>query len=142
MSATGKKSEAAVDNFVRYVNEAGLEPKFPDDVPEELRTSEAAYGTFHWKIVPSANNPWVTDLVQRLPQVLPTPYLYLISRYRFCAFEVGPVMFFANSVHSIWNDLSTSVFRDKGLFPTLHKNGYLEFGKRSGGWYVPICFSM
>ncbi len=36
--------DALVDEFVRYLNQAGFEPGFSDSVPEELRTSEAEPG--------------------------------------------------------------------------------------------------
>jgi hypothetical protein len=49
-------------------------------------------------------------------------------------------MFFANSGHDLFYELSRNAFKDPGLFPTLHKYGYLEFGKPFGGNYDPICF--
>jgi hypothetical protein len=137
-----RSAESLVDEFVAYVNSSGLEPKFPNELPEELRGGKTDYGMFEWQIRLSADNPWIPPFLQRLPQVLPAPFLSLIERYRFVEFEVGPIMFFANTGQALFNELATSVFRDKGLFPVLHRNGYLEFGKRSGGWYDPMCFDM
>ena len=37
-------------------------------------------------------------------------------------------MFFANSGYALFYELKDRVFKDKGLFPTLHKNGFLQFG--------------
>jgi hypothetical protein len=92
MSTRGRSSDELVDEFVRYLNGAGFEPKFPDEVPEELRTRETDYGAFCWQIRPALSNPWVEEVAKRLPQVLPRPYRSLIERYRYCNFEVGPLM--------------------------------------------------
>jgi len=142
LSKSAKDVDALVDEFVRYLNQAGFQPRFPDDVPEELRTSEASYGMFHWGIRPASSNPWVDELANKLPRVFPAPYQSLIRRYRFCTFQVGPAMFFANTGQGLFNELSRKVFGDKGLYPTLHKNGYLEFGKADETNYDPVCFAM
>jgi len=141
MSTTGKSGDALVDQLVRYANQTGFEVKSAHEVPDELRSHESD-GAFQWQIRPAASNPWVEELVQQLPHPLPKPYRSLIKRYRFCNFEVGPVMLFANSGRDLFYELSTNIFKDKGLFPTLHKNGYLEFGKPFGGNYDPVCFDM
>jgi hypothetical protein len=122
--------------------DAGFEPGFPDDIPRELRTSESDSGMFNWRIQPATSNPWIEDLTNQLPQVLPAIYGSLISCYRFCNFEVGPVMFFANSGQRLFYELSTRIFADKGLYPTLHKNGYLQFGNPHEANYDPVCFAM
>jgi hypothetical protein len=131
-----------VDKFVTYLNSAGFETKFPDQLPEELRTSPAEYGMFHWTIRPAASNPWVEELAQKLPQNWPKPFKSLIDRYGFCDFEVGPLMLFANSGHELFYELSNCVFKDKNLFPTLHKNGLLQFGLPHETNYDPVCFDM
>ena len=91
---------------------------------------------------PFSTNPWIADFAGRLPQRLPKAYRSLIDRYRFCHFEVGPVMFFANTGQPLFHELSLKVFADKGMFPTLHKNEFLEFGKPNETNYDPICFAM
>jgi hypothetical protein len=142
MSTAGKASDELVDGFVTYLNRTGFEPKFPDQLPEELRTSNTDYGMFHWQIRPTSSNPWVEKLVEKLPQSWPRPFRLLIDRYRFCNFEVGPLMFFANSGHDLFYELSSKVFKDKGLYPTLHKNGFLQFGLPHETNYDPVCFDM
>ena len=142
MSTRGRSSDELVDEFVRYLNGAGFEPKEPEDVPEELRTTTADHGMFHWQIRPAKSNPWVTEVVQRLPQVLPRPYRSLVERYRFCSFEVGPLMLFANSGHDLYYELSSRVFADKNLFPTLHKHAFLQIGNPYEYNYDPVCFDM
>jgi hypothetical protein len=140
MSTCETRSDHLVDEFVRYLNASGFEAKFPDDVPEELRTSEAEYGTFRWQIRRATSNPWIEQLVQRLPHVLPRPFRFMIERYRYCHFKVGPLMLFANSGHGLFYEFSSRVFMDKHLVPTLHQHGYLQFGLPQGGNYDPICF--
>ena len=142
MRTLGKSSDELVDEFVRYLNKAGFEPKFPDQLPEELRTSNADYEMFNWQIRPASSNAWVENLAQQLPQRWPHPYRSLIERYRFSNFEVGPLMFFANSGQPLFYELTSKVFKDKGLFPTLHKIGFLQFGLPHETNYDPVCFDM
>ena len=142
MSTQGRTSDKLVDEFVRYLNGAGFQPKFPDDIPEEFRTSEAQYGTLNWQIQRATSNPWIGKLTQQLPQSLPGPFRSLIERYRFCNFVVGPVMFFANSGHELFYELSTKIFKDKNLFPTLSQHAYAQFGMPHEGDYDPVCFAM
>ena len=142
VSAVAKSADELVDVFVSFLNGVGFEPKFQDEIPEELRTSSAEYDTFHWQIKPLSSNPWVEELVQKLPQTWPKPFRSLIERYRFCNFEIGPLMLFANSGHELFYELSDRVFKDKGIFPTLHKNGFLQFGLPHETNYDPVCFDM
>ena len=51
-------------------------------------------------------------------------------------------MFLANSGHDLFYELSSKVFKDKGLYPTLHKNGFLQFGLPHETNYDPVCFDM
>jgi hypothetical protein len=142
MSKIGKNADELVDAFVRYLNAVGFDPKFPDQIPEELRTSNAEYGTFHWQIRPSSPNPWVEKQIEKLPQSWPQPFRTLIDRYRFCNIEVGPLMLFANTGSDLFYELSIRAFKDKGIFPTLHSNGFLQFGLPHEGNYDPVCFDM
>jgi hypothetical protein len=137
-----KTADELVDAFVSYLNATGFEPKFPDGLPQELRTSSAEYGMFHWRILPASPNPWVEKLVEKLPQSYPKPFRSLIDRYRFCNFEIGPVMLFSNTGHDLFYELSERAFKDKGIFPTLHKNGFLQFGLPHETNYDPVCFDM
>ena len=142
MSAVAENVDELVDVFVSYLNAAGFEPKFLDEVPEELRTSRAEYDTFHWQIRPASSNPWVETLVEKLPQGWPKPFRSLIDRYRFLSFEIGPLMLFANSGHELFYELADRIFKDKGIFPTLHKNGFLQCGLPHETNYDPVCFDM
>ena len=140
MSTAGKSGDALVDRFIRYANQTGFEPRFPhDEIPSQLRIEEGD-GMVYWQIRPAASNPWVEELAQKLPHPLPGLYRSLVNRYRFCNFEVGPVMFFANSGHKLFYELSTKSFEDPGLYPTLHRHGYLQFANPFEGNYDPICF--
>src|SRR5580692_9041309 len=105
MSTRGRSSDELVDRFVQYLNAAGFQPGFPDDIPQELRTSEVENGMFRWQIQPATSNPWVAKLAEQLPQVLPRPFRSLIERYRFHKVVVGPLMFFSNSGHELFYEL-------------------------------------
>lgn len=140
MSTSGRSSDELVDEFVAYLNRTGFEPKLPHEVPEELRTSESDYGMFHWQIQGATSNPWIEELLERLPHVLPRPFRSLIGRYRYCNFGVGPLMLFANTGHRVFYEFSTRPFRDKHLFPTLHEHGYLQIGNPYECNYDPVCF--
>jgi hypothetical protein len=142
VGAIAQKEDDLVDAFVAHLNAVGFEPKFPNEVPEELRTSGADYDTFNWQIRSAAFNPWVEKLDEKLPQRWPKPFTSLIQRYRFCNFEIGPLMRFANSGHQLFYELSDRTFEDKGIVPTLHKNGFLQFGLPHETNYDPVCFDM
>ncbi len=51
-------------------------------------------------------------------------------------------MLFVNTGHELFYELSSKVFTDKGLFPTLHRNGFLQFGLPHETNYDPVCFDM
>jgi hypothetical protein len=51
-------------------------------------------------------------------------------------------MLFANTGHDLFYELSIKVFKDNGLFPTLHSNGFLQFGLSHEANYDPVCFDM
>lgn len=142
MSTRGRSSIELVDKFVSYLKGAGFEPKFPDDVPEELRASETGHGNFHWQIRSAISNPWIKEFYQRLPETLPQPFRHLVERYRYCNLHVGPLMLFANSGHELSYEFSTRVFKDKHLFAVLHKHRYLQFGLPYEGNYDPVCFDI
>lgn len=134
-----------IRNFVAALNSRGLEPLFDRDVPKELRTKELADipDMFEWEILPATDNPWVPPLEARLPSPFPSLYHFLITQFRFSEFEVGPVMFFANTgQQDVFHDLSRALFADEGIYPVLLQNGLLQFGQQAGGLYDPVCFDM
>ena len=133
-----------IERFVAALNSKGLEPLFDRDVPQELRTKELAdiSDVFEWEIRPADANPWVAPLEELLPYPFPRLYRLLISRYRFAEFEVGPVMFLANTGADVFQEISRVLFADKGLYPLLLEHGFVQFGKQAGGGYDPVCFAM
>lgn len=142
MSTVGRIADDLVDRFVDFLNRAGLEPRFLDEITEELRTSNTEDEMFHWQIRPASSNPWVEELAQKLPQQWPKPFRSLVDRYRYSNIEVGPLMLFANSGHDLFYELSKRVFADEGIFPLLHKHGLLQFGLPQEANYDPVCFDM
>jgi hypothetical protein len=97
---------------------------------------------FGWRILKSEANPWVAPLIEKLPRPYPKAFTYFIASYRFCSFEVGSVKFLANTGDNGADELTETTFKDKALFPTLHRHGYVQFGHPSGLNYDPICFDM
>jgi hypothetical protein len=136
--------EGVISRLVDVLNSRGLEPLFEVDVPSELRTAELVEipDMFAWRIQPSEKNEWVPALEALLPYPLPALYRALISGYRFAEFELGPVMFLANTGKDVYQELSRCIFADKGLYPTLLGDGFIQFGKQAGGGYDPVCFAM
>ena len=138
-----KHFEKLAETFVTYLNQQSFEPKRAQEIPAELRgpTPKSMADWFTWKIAPSASNSWTAPLEQKLPRCYPPAFNVLISRYRFCEFEVGPIMFFANTGEHIFHELADHVFADKHMSPFLLHKGYLQFGQAAGGHYDPICFT-
>jgi len=133
-----------IEQFVATLNHNGLEPLFAKDVPCELRTEELTEvpDMYRWQIRPASDNAWVVPLESRLPYPFPTMYRSLISQFRFAEFEVGPVMFLANTgTNAVFNELSRISADDP--FPNeLLRYGFLQFGRQAGGGYDPVCFAM
>jgi hypothetical protein len=96
---------------------------------------------FTWKIQASTSNPWVEELEQRLPRRYPLPFRVLISEFRFCDIEVGPIMLFANTGGTVFYELANRVFADKHMSRFLLQNGYLQFGQAQVTNYDPVCFA-
>lgn len=122
-----------VGTFVTALNSRGLEPLFDRDVPPELRTKELADipDMFEWEIRPTNFTPWLAPLETRLPSPFPSLYRFLITRFKFAEFEVGPVMFFANTgQQEVFHDISRSLFADEGMYPVLLRNGFMQFGQQ------------
>jgi hypothetical protein len=135
--------EKLVQAFVDCLNTQTFEAKRPEEIPMKLRgpAAESMPEWFTWKILASGDNPWVRLLEEKLPRRYPPAFNTLISRYRFCDFEVGPIMFFANTGEKVFHELGNRVFADKHMSPFLMQNGYLQFGQAAGGHYDPMCFA-
>jgi len=133
-----------IDCFVEVLNQLGFESLAEDYVTEELRTTDVPddVGGYDWKIRPAASNPWVAGLEQRMaPHRFPALYLSLISRYRFAEFEIGPILFFANTGQSVWRELAGCIGRDQHMSPVLLEQGLLQFGNPYEANYDPVCFA-
>jgi len=140
MDSTGK----LIDQFVAMLNSTGLEPLFAPDVPEELRIGELAEipDMFLWKIRAAEPNPWVSELEAILPYPFPLPYKSLIARFRFAKFDLGPIMFLANTGDEVFHELFRVLADDKEFQRQLLQHGFLQFGRQSGGGFDPVCFAM
>jgi hypothetical protein len=133
--------DALIDRFVETLNALGLEPLPEDEVPAELRTGPPdQFGWCQWEIRAAGPNPWVAGLEESvMPHHFPKPFLSLISRYRFAEFEVGQIMFFANTGQPVSHELA--VWKDRFMTPVLLEQGLLQFGQPDAVNYDPICFA-
>src|SRR6185312_12531129 len=87
-------------------------------------------------------NDWVPGLQQSaLPHRFPGLFLSLVSRYRFATFEIGPIMFFANTGNHVHHELVDRVFGDRYMSPVLLEQGLLQFGQPDTVNYDPFCFA-
>lgn len=132
-----------VDRFVEVLNARGFESLPQEEVPLELRTGAVEPSEWcDWKIRRADHNPWVAGLEEAVPpHRFPAPFLSLISRYRFAEFEVGPIMFFANTGQDVYHELEARIFSDRYMSPVLLEQGLLQFGKPDAVNYDPICFA-
>src|SRR6185312_10058120 len=95
--------DALIDRFLETLNARGLEPLTEDEVPDALRSGPPdQLGWCDWKIRPAESNPWVAGLEKSvMPHHSPKLFLSLISPYRFAEFEVGPILFSANTGQAV-----------------------------------------
>ena len=143
--AAHSSDDALIDRFVIALNRKGLDSLPIEEVPRELRDSTHANwpgASCEWQIRPGNGTPWISQLEEALPFQFPRLFRSFVTRYLFSEFEVGPIMFFANTGQSVTKELSQDVFVDKHLYPTLFQAGYLQFGRQAGGGYDPVCFAM
>ena len=133
--------DGLIDRFVETLNARGLKTLPEAEVPAELRSGPPdQFGWCHWKIRPAERNPWVAGLEHSvMPHRFPKLFLSLISRYRFAEFEIGPIMFFANTGQSVSHELA--VCKDVVMSPVLLEQGLLQFGQPDAVNYDPICFA-
>ena len=137
-----RTAEDLAESFVSFLNTQSFEAKNPDEIPVKLRgPASPDMDRFTWKVLPSPANPWVQPLEEKLPRRFPEVFHALISEYQFCDFEVGPIMFFANTGEPVFHELCRRMFLDKAMSPFLLSKGYLQFGTAAGGHYDPVCFA-
>jgi hypothetical protein len=76
-----------------------------------------------------------------LPKRYPISFLSLVTRYRFSAFEINRIRFFANTGQNNEDEMAQAIFQDSIIFSTLTGNGYIQFARPADGSYDPICFA-
>ncbi len=130
-----------VDRFVRRMNQARRQPGFYDEVPEAFRIGAAGPLFFRWRIIERPDPARLARYEARLPAPLPPSLHSLAARYAYPAFEIGPILLFANTGdESVWYEMSVATFEDEGLSTVLQRNGYLQFARPATGSYDPVCF--
>ena len=139
-----KQTAALIDQFVAKLNANGFEPHPAREIPASLRTtaSDVADDWYDWRIQPISNAPWIESLEQKLPTRLPSSFHYFVTHYRYANFEVGDISFFPNTGEDTYDELVIAMFQDVYMSPFLLKNGLIQFGRRAGGHYDPICFDL
>jgi len=141
MDSSPTKHDELVDRFVEVLNARGVESLPDEEVPEELRISGNKNSAgCAWRIRAAKLNPWVAELDKKLAEPFPVLYHSLIARYRFAEFEIGPVLFFANTGHGVFHELANCIFRDQYVSPVLLDQGLLQFAQPDSVNYDPICF--
>jgi hypothetical protein len=123
--------DGLVDRFVQVVS------TLADQVPEGLRTGERSFAGDPFWLITALSNNWVSDVEDRLPFQLPKLYRSLVTRYSYDEFEIGPILFLANSDEQSGRALLS---RDE-MAPVLLKEVLLPCGHPSGGSYDAVCFA-
>jgi hypothetical protein len=130
-----------IDRFVSKVNGAVRQRIREEDLPVQLREGGARFGLYYsWNIQRFAHINWIEPLEERLPARLPPSYRSLVTRFIFPAFEVPPLILLGNTGHTLYNEMSYLIVRDKVLTKSLLSHGYVQFARRSSGDYDPVCF--
>jgi len=79
-------------------------------------------------------------LYARLPFRLPRLYEELILSYRWVEADLIGYRFLENPPGPDLSGLLSAILRDKHLFPTIFRHGYVQFAKGEGIDYDPVCF--
>jgi len=134
-------TDLLVDQFVDAVNRSPRRRIREEDIPLGLRQGGAEFGLYYsWTIQKFRYINWIEPLEEKLGYRLPTSYRSLITRYIFPSFEFNPIILLANTGQTLYNELSSAIFRDRVLSQTLLKSGYAQFARPSCGDYDPVCF--
>jgi len=139
-------SPSLVDAFVHKVNAEPRETLSPDEVPEFLRealddsSGELASLSTGWKIVKGDNSKRIDELQTQTGLPFPPSFRYFLDNYSFPAFELGPLMFFANTGEDTFWELALRLFKDPHMSPALLRAGFLQIGNPFFYNYDPVCF--
>jgi hypothetical protein len=133
--------DGLIDRFVSHVNRTARQRIREEDLPVELREGGARFGLYYsWTIQPFSPITWIEPIESKLPAPLPPSYRSLVTRYLFPAFHLSPLMLLGNTGHSLYNEFSYAVFKNKALSDPLLRQGYAQFARPSEGDSDPICF--
>lgn len=133
--------DSIIDQFVARLNSTSLERLHGDDIPVFLREGdEDQHRQYGWKIKRMNYLDRIARFEDALSKKLPPSYRSLVSRYAFPAFEVGPLMLYANTGENLLWELTTRAFADPVMSAFLLQNGFLQFGNPYFYNYDPVCF--
>jgi hypothetical protein len=100
-----------------------------------------AWGFGKWHPVRQATDrASLESLYATLPFRLPPLYEQLILSYRWAEVDLNGYRLLANPPGEDLSGVLSESLRDKHLFPTLLKHGYLQFAKGEDMDYDPVCF--
>lgn len=114
-----------------------------DPVAWELRLGKPGKCGAPWRprnIITSQDA--LVDLYQKLPARFPPLYEKLVLSYRWAEVELGQMRLLANPRGPGLQRLFMEMTRDAFLSTFLHSNGFVQFGRGSGGNYDPVCFQI
>jgi hypothetical protein len=66
--------------------------------------------------------------------------LQFLSQYSCPAFELGPILLFANTGEDLFWELEKRLFGDPHMSPALLAEGYIQIGNPYFFNYDPVCF--
>jgi hypothetical protein len=91
-------------------------------------------------IQPISEEPWITQLEQRLPKRLPVSFRSLVTRYAFPPLQVGELSLFGNMGTDDVEEMSNAIFQHPIIAEGTLRAGYIQFARPATGNYDPICF--
>ena len=126
---------AILENFVRCFVEDGCSDWSEEDSGEKLVVAQVT------------DKSTLEAVYSRLPARFPSLYEQLVLTYRWHRAEVecdgvGQFRMLGNPPGTDLSGLLDEIFIDKALHPTCLENGYIQFGRGSGGNYDPLCFDV
>jgi hypothetical protein len=143
-SKTQMEMDSLVEEFVAsFARLDGMETnKFENPVSLELAVEEAnEFGERHWSPARVTTDPSLLEPVYaKLPAKFPKLFERLVLSYRWAEVELGPFRLIANPPGPDLSGLFRGMSKDSGLWESLIRAGYIQFGKGPDINYVPVCF--
>ena len=82
--------------------------------------------------------PWFDALMAQFPMGLPVSFESLFKRYSFPVIEIDDIELFSNLGDLSYDDISTAILRDKAIYETTTKAGFIQFARLEMGDMIPF----